>query len=1155
MSLATLLPSLGTLSGYRHLRDSVTDGGGFARLVALEEAKPALLALLHRDIATPMLVVTTSTNRASALADQLQLWAGPATPVLLFPEPDVLPYERIDPNPRLLQRRLAVLHHLTRNAATPAVIITTAASLAQGVPSPDTFSRATLTLTSGKRVNSDQLISHWLRAGYEQVGTVEQPGQFARRGGIIDCFPPNLDEPFRIDLFGDEIESIRTLDPATQRSGTALESVSIAPAREVLGSPWGSPPPSLHLDECALDERSAIEHALQQIESGGKVDHPWFYAPLYSTASLLDYLPSDGVVVLEEPQDLPFAIEELMTEEESLRAEQLEKGSLPPDFPQPYQSWEQLHDRLAARRRVVELLRWGGETDEDLGLNPAPAFGGRLVAFLNQLISVVNKGNRVVVVSQQSQRLAELLRERDIFAVPADDLEALPEPKSVTLIQGALPGGWVLPGKSEEDPALWLLTDAEIFGFTKEQRKQSRRRKAPLENPLRGLSPGDPVVHIEHGIGRFKGTVTMAQQEGVEKEYLLLEYADGGRLYVPTDQVDRVARYIGPGDYAPVLNKLGTQEWEHAKERVRKAAQSHAKELLETMAARQVAQGHSFAPDSYWQQEMEASFPYVETPDQLQAVFDVKADMERKQPMDRLVCGDVGYGKTEVAVRAAFKAVQDGYQVAMLVPTTVLAQQHFQTFSQRLSAFPVKVDVISRFRSDHEQDDIIDKLADGEIDIIIGTHRLLQKDVVLKNPGLVIVDEEQRFGVLHKEHFKQLRQQVDVLTLSATPIPRTLYMALVGVRDMSTMETPPEDRLPVKTYVMDYSDSVIRQAIMREMERGGQVFFVHNRVQTISQQAYQLKQLVPEAEIGVGHGQMPEEALERTMAEFSAGKLDVLVCSTIIESGLDMPNVNTIIINDADKLGLSQLYQLRGRVGRGAHRAYAYLLFQRNKSLTEKAQKRLQAVFEATELGAGYFIAMKDLEIRGAGNLLGTEQSGQVGAVGFDLYCRILASAVEAAKAEAEGRPAPSLEILAAPPQAAINLHLPAFLPEDYVANLDARLELYRRLATATEAESIDDLSEELRDRFGALPTIAGNLLFIATMKLLATKAGIATIVKEEGDSIIIRLHEGLKVNRAPLDKLPGVQPGNNQVRLVALGRPARWQPLLEEVLERMVIG
>ncbi len=606
-----------------------------------------------------------------------------------------------------------------------------------------------------------------------------------------------------------------------------------------------------------------------------------------------------------------------------------------------------------------------------------------------------------------------------------------------------------------------------------------------------------------------------------------MRYAAGDVLYVPTDQIDRVSRYVGAGDRPPVLSRLGTQEWVRTRQKAKEAAELLARDLLTLYAAREVVPGFAFSRDTLWQQEMEAAFPYVETPDQLEAQREVKEDMEKPKPMDRLVCGDVGYGKTEVAIRAAFKAVMDDRQVAVLVPTTVLAQQHFATFSERLDAFPMKVEVLSRFRSDRDQRAVIAGLADGTVDICIGTHRLLQKDVVFKNLGLLVIDEEQRFGVNHKEHFKKLRREVDVLTLSATPIPRTLHMSLVGVRDMSTMETPPEARLPVKTYVAEYSDYLVRESILRELERNGQVFFLHNRVQSIAMVTENLRELIPEAEIAIGHGQMPEERLEQVMADFSAGKIDVLVCTTIIESGLDMPNANTLIVNKADKFGLTQLYQLRGRVGRGANLAYAYFLYDKGQRLSPIAHERLRTIYEATELGAGFGIAMKDLEIRGAGTLLGHRQSGHITAIGFSLYTRLLAEAVEEQKAILAGKPKPPPRV----PQPAIDLPLDAFIPESYVPDVDTRLELYRALGNADAADKLDDFRKEYADRFGSPPPEVENLLYAVKIKGLAAKAGIESVTTEEG-LIILRRFQGLPFDASKIPSRDGIEVGRTQIRI-----------------------
>jgi transcription-repair coupling factor (superfamily II helicase) len=802
------------------------------------------------------------------------------------------------------------------------------------------------------------------------------------------------------------------------------------------------------------------------------------------------------------------------------------------------------------------------------------------------------------MVTRQAQRMADMWRDAGRVLAPAQDLP-LPPPPGPALVHGVMDEGWIMhrDGTQERSAGdgtygddgvgfagdLWLLTDAELFGWSKPKpRKAARPRAIAPEVFFADVSPGDFVVHMEHGIGQFKGLVKMAF-DGVEREYLEVDYAQGDRLYVPVHQADRLARYMGVTDAAPALHRLGTSDWEQLKARTRKAVAEIADELLALYAARAVVEGHAFSPDAPWQAELESSFPYVETEDQLVAIEAVKHDMEQPRPMDRLICGDVGYGKTEVALRAAFKAIMDGKQVAILVPTTVLAQQHYTNFNRRLAAFPVSVAMLSRFQSPARQQKAIEGLANGSIDLVIGTHRLLSKDVLFKDLGLLIVDEEQRFGVSHKERLKQLRTEVDVLTLTATPIPRTLYMSLTGARDLSTIDTPPEDRLPIKTILAEWDDSLIRQAILREMDRSGQVYFVHNRVQGIEQVANRVAKIMPEARICIGHGQMPEKELSDVMLAFAEGEYDILVCTSIIESGLDIPNVNTIIINRADQFGLAQLYQLRGRVGRSAVRAYAYLLVDKYKTLTTDARRRLEAIQEASELGAGFRIAMQDLEIRGAGELLGARQHGHIVAVGFDLYTRLLAQAIQDARermederrrsraisakaaagaeaavptpdgtggvprvlegAEREAQRTPINDPLA--PTVTLDLNIPAVLPETYVPEAALRLQLYRRLAGLTTLLAIEEIGQEFVDRFGPLPREVENLLYVVRVKVLAVNAGVESIGQEDGQ-LLIKATVVDNVDRNVL-----------QERLSSQGVPARvarrsiWLPMREAALWR----
>jgi transcription-repair coupling factor (superfamily II helicase) len=832
-------------------------------------------------------------------------------------------------------------------------------------------------------------------------------------------------------------------------------------------------------------------------------------------------------------------------EAEGMRTEKLQKGELPRDFPQSYFGWEEVKEKFD-KRLSFSLASWGADEESlHLDFTPAPNYAGQLPLFFRRVKQLIGGKSEVVIVSHQASRLSELLEEEDIIAAPVTEVGQAPAPGSLTLVQGSLAEGFTMSGET------YLFTDAEIFGFVK-QRRQVKKHPVPRQKLFVDIAPGEYVVHVEHGIAKFTEVMTL-RSDGNEREYLVLRYAAGDRLYVPTDQIDRVSRYIGAGDRPPMLSRLGTQEWSRTKQRAKEAAEDLAQELLALYATRGVVPGFAYSRDTLWQQEMEASFPYVETPDQMEAQHDVKGDMEKRKPMDRLVCGDVGYGKTEVAIRAAFKAVMNNKQVAVLVPTTVLAQQHYATFRERLDAFPVRVETLSRFKSPGEQNEIVEGMAEGRVDICIGTHRLLQKDVRFRDLGLLIIDEEQRFGVNHKEYLKKMRREVDVLTLSATPIPRTLHMSLVGVRDMSTMETPPDERLPIKTYVAEYNDRLIREAILRELERNGQVFFVHNRVQSIELITQKLEMLVPEARFTIAHGRMHEDALETVMADFAQGKSDVLVCTTIIESGLDMPNVNTLIVNQADKFGLTQLYQLRGRVGRGTNLAHAYFLYDREKRLTPTAQRRLRTIYEATELGAGISIAMKDLEIRGAGTLLGTKQSGYITAIGFNLYTRLLAEAVEAQKAKRAG----VKEEEAKPPRLpapSVNLPLDAYIPEDYVPDLETRLAMYQKLVKVEKLEQIESLTQEFHDRFGALPEEVQNLLYAVRIKLLAAQAGIESIATEHGQ-IIIRRFKGLPFDReklAPIIK-DGVRVGHTQISLNLRRLGSRWQEVLGKILGTVI--
>jgi len=1164
VNLSGLLPLLQEVPAYRRLVAAIEEGaaGGASGLEVcrpgvISAARPYLVAALFRQLGRPILLLTGRAERVSQWADQLRIWTG-SEAIYPFAEPDALPYERVPWARETVCDRLTALTALLSTDRQPPLVIASARALMHKTLPVREFRLGMRQYRHGQRIDLQRTLEHWVAHGYRPERVVEEPGTFSRRGGLIDLFPPNLPLPVRIELFGDEIDSLRLFDPTTQRSQQRIEQFTLSPATEALprlapaAARQAQEPGRLDFSLCHPPAHAEYREDLARLEQGSFFRGIEFYLPFFYShpAPLPDYLPSNGLCLVDDWEELEASVADLDGQAQALQADLIKAGELPAGFPTPYFTWETLQQALRARRPLV----LGGASlageEGDLGQVFAwgERYGGQLKRVLDGCQEMRAAGQRVVLVSRQAQRISELLAERGITATPLQDLLEPPPPRSLTLIQGTLAEGWVLQTARDGLPPAArcsLLTDAEVFGWARPVPRRARRpRPVAPETFFADIEPGTCVVHVEHGIGLFQGLVRM-DFAGEEREYLLVEYAAGDKLYVPVYQADRLSRYVGVGDHPPVINRLGTAEWEQVKARAKKAVAEIADELLALYAAREVVEGHAFSADTPWQSELEASFPYVETEAQLRALEEIKADMEQPRPMDRLVCGDVGYGKTEVALRAAFKAVMDGKQVAVLVPTTVLAQQHYQTFTERLKPFPVEVEMLSRFLTRRKQEQVVRRLAEGGVDIVIGTHRLLSDDVAFKDLGLVIIDEEQRFGVAHKEKLKQLRREVDVLTLTATPIPRTLHMSLTGVRDMSTIDTPPEERLPVRTHVGEYDETLIRQAILRELDRGGQVYFVHNRVMGIYQMAQRLRRLVPDARIEVGHGQMAERELERVMLEFAAGKVDVLVCTSIIESGLDIPNANTLIVNRADQFGLAQLYQLRGRVGRGARRAYAYFLHPKFSSLTEATRQRLQTIAEATELGAGFRIAMRDLEIRGAGELLGARQHGHIAAVGFDLYTRLLAQAVQEARwrRQTPGHRLPrerEKELAAAYVQpleesVQINLPLAARLPSDYVGDEALRLQLYRRLAGLTREEEIDDLRAELQDRFGPLPEEGENLFYQLRLKLYALAAGARAITLEEGQ-VVVRADSLEQVDRGRLQRRLG-----DRARVT---RRAVWLPL-----------
>ena len=1243
---------------YRGLRDGMR--GGARRLTVEAPAKAAAftLATLRRDMGAPMLVVAPRPEDARRLHEQLVAWCGEDTGLLHFAESEILPFERLDSDMETVHQRLRVLAEVSdihaqdadgstgspRAVSSSVMVVASVGALMQRTLNRKIMDGSSHTLRRGEQVELGELLDLWHRLGYRFESAVYAPGVVSRRGGIIDIFPVAAEMPTRIELWGNEVDSIRLFDPATQRSGEVVDSVRVTPAHEILPAmtPYGELErlaARMDVGNCTPSIQERIRAELELLMEGQDVEEQGFYAGFFNQSGLANYFTEgaaragdDALLIAYKPDEIADAAWEIQERGHQLRETKEGRGELPRNFPSSHLSWneveaqfEQFGKRLDFRggSEVVSPLdgtdanrmdRIEDGVDVVLPFAAATNYYGNLDRFVEDAWELTEEDDAIVVaVSSHSRRLSEIFGGEGVDVTLSDGLERVPDPGSITLMQsaaGGLSDGFALPirGKGNRNGRLVVFSDVEIFGVAKQRRTRRRSARAARDAFLSALSPGDYVVHVEHGIGRFMGTVkgvkngagsraashdaSRDDRSDDDREYLFIEYANDDKLYVPLEHLDRVAPYIAPMDRPPSLTRLGTQEWRRAKARAERSTREMASELLALYAARELAEGHSFVPDAQWQSELEESFPFEETADQQRTIEEVKADMESPRPMDRLVCGDVGYGKTEIALRAAFKAVMDGKQVAVLVPTTVLAQQHYATFSQRLSAFPTRVEVLSRFRTQREQRSVVERLADGKVDICIGTHRLIQRDVRFKELGLVIVDEEQRFGVEHKERLKRMREEVDVLTLTATPIPRSLHMALAGARDMSTMETPPEERLPIKTYVSENSDALIREAILREIDRQGQVYFLHNRVYNIDYMARHIGRLVPEARVGVGHGQMQEGELEEVMVDFAERNLDVLVCTTIIESGLDIPNVNTLIINRADTLGLSQLYQLRGRVGRSARRAYCYLLAAPSGSMTEPAEKRLRAMLDATELGAGFRIAMKDLEIRGAGNILGAEQSGNIHAVGFDLYTRLLSNAIEELRARgssvvsnqssvhsgkdaiANGTVKPVDGSAVQEDERAeptLDIGVPASIPEDYIEDLAARLRMYQRIVTLGTAQAqnsangeikddedavktqVDEIADELRDRFGPLPWQVVNLLYITRLRLYGKEAGIESVTRER-NRVVLRFGGEIGSARRAMQRALGrhAEIGNTQVRLPMDTLGADWESALETALSAL---
>ena len=1162
------LPALAVdLPTYHDLRKQAEEGGIIQVEGLSSTTKSFLLTQLSRDTGRPIVVVTYNTDTAQRFGSDLQRFGVSSEKIVNLPSStDTLIFAEGAPDLGVLGRRVAALQNLV--AGEPQFVIGPVGAFLQLTVPAEAVTDRLLTLTTGESVEVGSLEKRLTDFGYDRVEAVEAPGQGTRRGGIIDVFPGDAAQPFRIDFFGDDIESIRPFNVETQRSVGKVESALIRAVREIaltadvvaraIKALEADLPGRMRELRAVNEEGRGAAHAerleecvagdIAQLRMRSYTDNTEYYLPLFypDHKTALDYLPANAILVLDEPSQSRARWEQVQGEIVEIAEARAARGEwLSAEIPHALSFDAVAHAAKHAHSSIVFSLL--GRATE--GLRPRHKlqiqsgqmenFAGRLPSFFEAVEGWITGRFRVVLISEQPEKVRDILAEHRIPASPLDRL--VPDGEGgVFVMEGTLQAGFKLA-----EAALMVAGHEDIFGHRVHNRQKKRAFKEGLKiTSYLELRPGDYVVHIHHGIGQYAGITRMKGADGAERDYLIIEYEAPDRLFVPTDQVDRVQKYIGAHETPPSITRLKTGEWARATERAKKQVREMAADLIKLYAQRHAAVGYAHPPDTPWQMEMEESFQYEETPDQLAAIEDVKKDLEDEKPMDRLICGDVGYGKTEVAIRAAFKVVNSGRQVAVLCPTTILAQQHLATFRERLAQYPVSIGLLSRFVSKAEADKTIRGLADGTVDIVIGTHKLLGKTVKFQNLGLLVVDEEQRFGVTHKERIKALKKNVDVLTLTATPIPRTLHMSLSGIRDMSLIDDPPEGRLPIKTYVKEYDDELVREVVLRELDREGQVYYLHNRIESITHIAEHLRRIIPQARVEIAHGQMHEDDLEDIMLRFAQKDFHVLVCTTIVESGLDIPNVNTIVVEDADRLGLAQLYQLRGRVGRSRKQGYAYLMYRKDKQLTEVAERRLSALREFSDLGSGYKVAMRDLEIRGAGNLLGAEQSGTVASVGFDLYTQLLSQAINELRGE-------DLEPEFEMPN--VSLPLDANIPERYIPSEPERILMYKKLAAVRKTEDAARVQEEFEDRYGDPPRAVWNLLAILRMRLRCKEIGIGSVVAEKR-RVAVRFAHGTHLPMDAIRKLARAYMQHqflpDVVFLAVPETPSKLMGLVEEMIE-----
>ena len=1081
-----------------------------------DSGKSYVINGIFEKIDNSIVVITHNEIDAKNLYEDLSLYS---TDVYFLPIREVVFYNVDAISGDLRWARLKVINEILKKREKK-IIVTSVDAMTTLYTPKQKYLEYSLTIKQGEEVDLKDISTKLMNCGYERVEVVEGKGEFSFRGGILDVFPPNAVYPYRIELFGDEIDSIRTFNIESQRSIEKIDKFDIFPAKEVIVDEEVKEKAinriteelnsvienSSKKDEDRVDKlRRIVNKNLEMLKETSTFETIDSYLPFFydKMETFFDYLEGFTFIV-DDIKRCKGKIDSIYYEFNENYTSFLQRGDILPSQNKLLIDNDEIFINLE-KSNLITLSTFDGRNDiislfKDIELKQTSLsnYNGQFDLLVNDIKERKEKGYKTLILAgtrTRGERLVKTLRDMEVESVYKDNVDSIEYGEAVITF-GNLVKGFECP-----DFKVSVISDKEVFGEAKKvlPKKKNKKKGVGKITSFTELKPGDYVVHANHGIGVFKG-IKQIDVAGNTRDYLDIVYDKGDKLYVPVDQLDLVQKYIGSEGNTPKINKLGGTEWQKAKAKVRKSINEIAEDLVKLYATRAALKGYKYSKDTEWQKQFEDEFPYEETPDQLSSLEEIKKDMESDKPMDRLLCGDVGYGKTEVAIRAAFKAVMDGKQVAFLVPTTILAEQHYKNLTKRFSDFPVKIDMISRFRSTKEQRATLKALKEGNVDILIGTHRLVSKDIEFKDLGLLIVDEEQRFGVAQKEKIKNLKKNVDVLTLSATPIPRTLHMSLTGVRDISVIETPPEERYPIQTYVVEQNDQLIRDAILREMGRGGQVYFVYNRVESIEGMANYIRELVPECKVGIIHGQMTEKELETEMMNFMNKEYDVLVCTTIIETGIDIPNVNTMIVNNADKMGLSQLYQLRGRVGRSNRIAYAYFIYTKDKVLTEIAEKRLKALKDFTELGSGFKIAMRDLEIRGAGNMMGSSQHGHMAAIGYDLYCRMLEDTVKLIKGEIDKEPI----------ETTVDIKIDAYIPSSYIQDEIQKIEIYKKIAAIESLEEYQDIKEELEDRYSALPEAVYNLMDIAYIKSLAKELLIEEI-KETPKEVRFKFQQGYK--------------------------------------------